>query len=206
MRIKSELHPVTALRRRMLADLQWRGMFERTQEMYVRAVRQLAEHDGKSPDQTTEEELRDYFLHTKHVKNWSRAGMTIALCGITFFYEHTLQRQWTSLTFIRPPKDKRLPTVLRRGEVQHLLHHVWLQRYRVCLHTLDSCGLRLGEALNLHVRDADSARLVLHIRHATGGKDRDVPWPPSTLAWLRQYGKTHRNPVWIFPAPRRDRG
>ncbi|MGH8057406.1 MAG: phage integrase N-terminal SAM-like domain-containing protein, partial [Candidatus Entotheonellia bacterium] len=76
MRIKSELHPVTALRRRMLADLQVRGMFERTQEMDVRAVRQLAEHDGKSPDQTTEEELRDYFLHTKHVENWSRAGMT----------------------------------------------------------------------------------------------------------------------------------
>jgi site-specific recombinase XerD len=203
MSAKSELRPGTALRRRMIADLQLRGMSERTQEMYVRAVRQLAEHYGKPPDQTTDDELREYFLHIKNVKKWSRAGMTIALCGIKFFYEHTLQRQWTSLQFIRPPKDKRLPTVLSRDEVQHILQHVRLLRYRVCLHTIYSCGLRLGEALHLHVRDIDSARLVLHIRHAKGGKDRYVPLPPSTLALLCQYWKTHRNPVWMFPAPGR---
>jgi integrase/recombinase XerD len=85
MRANSELRPVTALRRRMIADLQWRGMSERTQELYVRAVRQLAEHYGKPPDQTTDEELREYFLHIKHIKTWSRAGMTIALCGLKFF-------------------------------------------------------------------------------------------------------------------------
>lgn len=203
MSTKSELRPVTALRRRMIADLQLRGMSERTQDMSVRAVRQRAEHYGKPPDQTTEEELREYFLHIKNVKQWSRAGMTIALCGIKFFSEHTLQRPWTSLPFIRPPKDTRLPTVLSRDEVQHILHHVRLPRYRVCLHTIDACGLRFGEALNLHVRDVDSARLVLPIRHAKGGKDRYVPLPPSTLALLRQYWKTHRNPVWMFPAPGR---
>jgi integrase/recombinase XerD len=203
MSTKSELRPVTALRRRMIADLQLRGMSERTQEMYVRAVRQLAEHYGKPPDQTSEEELREYFLHLKNVKKWSRAGMTIALCGIKFFYEYTLQRQWTSLTFIRPPKDKRLPTVLSRDEVQCILQHVRLPRSRVCLQTIYSCGLRLGAALNLHVQDADSARLLLHIRHAKGGKDRYVPLPPSTLALLRQYWQTHRHPVWIFPAPGR---
>lgn len=203
MSTKSELRPVTALRRRMIADLQLRGLSERTQEMYVRAVRQLAEPYGKPPDQTTEEERREYFLHVKNVKPWSRAGMTIALCGIKCFYEHTLQRQWTSLQFIRPPQDTRLPTVLSRDEVQRLLHHVRLPRYRVCWHTIYSCGLRLGEARNLHVQDVDSARLVLHIRHAKGGKDRYVPLPPSTLAWLRQYWKTHRNPVWMSPAPGR---
>jgi hypothetical protein len=35
---------MTQLRRRMIEDLQLRGLPERTQEMYVRAVRQLAEH------------------------------------------------------------------------------------------------------------------------------------------------------------------
>ena len=142
MRTKSELRPVTALRRRMIADLQLRGLSERTQEMYVRAVRQLAEQYGKPPDRITAEALREYFLHVKNVKQWSRAGMTIALCGIKFFYAHTLQHQWTSLTCIRPPKDTRLPTVLSRDEVQCLLHHVRRPRYRVCVHTIDSCGLR----------------------------------------------------------------
>ena len=33
--------------------------------MYRRAVRQPAEHYHKSPEQITEEELRDYFLYLK---------------------------------------------------------------------------------------------------------------------------------------------
>jgi integrase/recombinase XerD len=53
------------------------------------------------------------------------------------------------------------------------------------------------------VRDVDSARLVLPIRPAKGGKDRYGPRPPSTRALLRQYGKTPRHPVWIVPAPGR---
>ena len=85
MRTTSELRPVTALRRRLIADLQWRGMSERTQELYVRAVRQLAEHYGKPPDQTTDEALREYFLPIKPIKTWARAGMTIARCGLKFF-------------------------------------------------------------------------------------------------------------------------
>jgi integrase/recombinase XerD len=56
---------MTHLRQRMIEDLQLRGLSKRTQVIYVRAVRQLAEHYGKSPDQISEEELRQYFLYLK---------------------------------------------------------------------------------------------------------------------------------------------
>jgi hypothetical protein len=36
------------LRQRMVEDMQLRGLSEKTQDAYVRAVRQLAEHCGKS--------------------------------------------------------------------------------------------------------------------------------------------------------------
>ena len=49
---------MTQLRQRMIECLQLRGLSERTQESYVQAVRQLAEHYHKSPDLITEEELR----------------------------------------------------------------------------------------------------------------------------------------------------
>lgn len=65
---------MTKLRERMLQDMQLRGYSERTQQMYLRAVRKLAEHYGKSPDQITEQELRDYFLYVKNVKKWSRTA------------------------------------------------------------------------------------------------------------------------------------
>ena len=49
---------MTPLRQRMIEDLQLRGLSPKTQDAYVRAVRQLAEHYGKSPDRISEEELR----------------------------------------------------------------------------------------------------------------------------------------------------
>jgi integrase/recombinase XerD len=93
----------------MIESLQLRGMSERTQEAYVRAVRQLAQHYHKSPDLVTEEELRQYFLYIKNVKNYARATTTIALCGIKFFVEWTLGRKWTLFDLVRPPREKKLP-------------------------------------------------------------------------------------------------
>lgn len=84
----------TKLRQRMIEDLQLRGMSERTQEMYVRAVRKLAEHYNKSPDKLTEEDLRQYFLYLKNVKKFSRAASSIMkitlLMNISYGRKNTL--------------------------------------------------------------------------------------------------------------------
>jgi len=64
--------------------------------------------------------------------------------------------------------------------------------------------LRLQEGTNLQVADIDSARLMIHVRHGKGAKDRYVPLPKRTLQLLRDYWKTHRNPVLLFPAEGRD--
>ena len=59
---------MTALRQRMLDDLRLRGFAPKTQEAYLGAVRQLAAHYHKPPDQISEEELRQYFLYLQEVK------------------------------------------------------------------------------------------------------------------------------------------
>ncbi|MFQ5768949.1 MAG: hypothetical protein ACE5HX_00325 [bacterium] len=43
-------------------------------------------------------------------------------------------------------------------------------------------------------------RMLIHVRHGKGAKDCYVPLPETTLEHLRAYYRTHRNPVWIFPA------
>jgi len=195
---------MTELRKRMIECLQLRGLSERTQESYVRAVRQLAEHYHKSPDLITEEELRQYFLYLKNVKHHSRPTMTIAICGIKFFFERTLEQQWTTFNLVRPAPEKKLPVILSLAEVRQILGRVRLARYKVCLTTIYSCGLRLQEGTHLQVADIDSARMMIHVRHGKGAKDRYVPLPQRTLEWLRVYWKTHRNPVLLFPAEGRD--
>ncbi|MFH2103029.1 MAG: lipocalin family protein, partial [Chloroflexota bacterium] len=44
----------------------------------------------------------------------ARNTCTIALCGIKFFFQHTLGREWKFFEFVRPPKEKKLPVVLGR--------------------------------------------------------------------------------------------
>ena len=96
---------MTELRKRMIECLQLRGLAERTQEAYTRAVRQLAAHYHKSPDQISEAELRQYFLFLKNHKHYSRNTMTVAICGIRFFYEQTLQRNWAIFGIVRPAPE-----------------------------------------------------------------------------------------------------
>jgi integrase/recombinase XerD len=195
---------MTELRKRMIECLQLRGLSERTQEAYTRAVRQLAEHYHKSPDLITEEELRQYFLHIINVKHYSRNTTTIALCGIRFFFEQTLNRNWSLFNIVRPAPEHKLPVILSLEEVREILNRVRLLRYRVCLSTIYACGLRLQEGIRLAVPDIDSARMMIHVRHGKGNKDRYVPLPQRTLELLRDYWTTHRNPVLIFPAEGRD--
>jgi len=193
---------MTLLREKMIEDIHLRGLSPRTEEAYVRAVRQLAEYCKKPPDQINQQELREYFLYLKNVKKASRSTQTIALCGIKFFYEHTLERAWHTLELVRPKKEKKLPVVLSVEEVSSILSLVHRPRYRVCLTIIYTCGLRLLEGVRLQVKEIDGQRKMLHIRHAKGNKERYVPIPKASLEMLRWYWKTHRNQTWLFPAPK----
>jgi integrase/recombinase XerD len=54
---------MTELRRRMNEDMQLRNYSERTRRSYIEAVKGLAKIYMMSPDELSEEEVRDFFLH-----------------------------------------------------------------------------------------------------------------------------------------------
>jgi integrase/recombinase XerD len=201
---------MTSLRRRMIEDMQLRSLSKTTQDAYVRAVRRLAEHYGKSPEHIGEEELRQYLLYLKNGKQVSSSAFRVALYGIKFFYKHTLRKEWPTLNLVRPTREKKLPVVLSTGEVHRILGRLRCQRYRVCLSTIYACGLRVREGVYLQVPDIDSDRMQIHVRHLKGdkgryvqhpkrGKERYVPLPASALRMLRQWWTTHRHAKWLFP-------
>lgn len=193
---------MSPLQQRMLEDMQLRGLSARTQEAYARAVWQLAQHYHRRPDQLSDEELRQYFLYLTNEKQIARPTATIALCGIKFFYEQTLKQPWPTLRFVRPQPEHKLPVVLSREEVRRILGEVRIPVYRACLTTIYACGLRLLEGTRLQVPDVDSARMLLHI-HGKSKQDRYVPLAEATLQLLRAHWRTHRSPLWLFPAPTR---
>ena len=194
---------MTRLRQRMVEDMQLRGLSPMTQKAYLRTVRQLAEHYGKSPQRITDEELRQYFLHLTNVKQLSPSTVHVSLYGIRFLFQHTLRKEWPTLDLVRPRHPKKLPVVLSVAEVRRILGIIHRPRYRACLSTIYACGLRLSEGVHLQVRDIDSDRMMVHVRHGKGAKDRYVPLPVPILEMLRCYWCIHRHPEWLFPAAAR---
>jgi len=189
---------MTPLRQRMIQDLQLRGYSDRTVVAYVRSVAQLARFYHASPDTLTEEQLRDYLVRLTTVQKVARGTHTIALCGLKFFYQHTLGREWTVLKVTRPKGEKKLPVVLSREEVWRILDWIRIPVYRACLTTIYACGLRLMEGARLQVPDVDGDRKLVQI-HGKRRKDRYVPLPDATLALLRTHWRSHQNPLWLFP-------
>lgn len=190
---------MSALRQKLIQDLQLAGLSPSTQKAYVRYLRQLAEHFGSPPDRLSEKQIREFFLFLKNKKKLSPNTLRVPYAAIRFFYTQTVPRQWTTLAKLKIPKHKPLPDVLNIPEVRRLMGTLRKPYTRAYLWTVYSCGLRLNEGLQLQVGDIDKERMLVHVHRGKGAKDRYVPLPPSTLALLRQYWATHRNPTWLFP-------
>jgi len=190
---------MTPLRQRMIEDMRLVGLSDGTQRVYVDAVRNLARRYRRSPDELTQEQVREYFLGLSR-RGLAPSTVRVQLFALKFLYLKTLQRDWSLLKLFRLKKTKRLPVVLSREEVWRLLDHLRRPDLRMCATLMYACGLRVSEAAHLRVQDLDSKRMVVWVRQGKGDKDRQVPLPTRTLKALRQYWRDHRPPQpWLFP-------
>jgi integrase/recombinase XerD len=192
---------MTALRRRMLEDLQLAGFAPKTIKSYLYTVIVLARYFFRSPDLLTDEEVRQFFLHLINDRKLSKSSITIYLCGIKFFFETTLQKKLNILGLIRPRPSKKLPVVLSQDEVRSILKLIKNPVYRMALTLIYACGLRISEGAQLKVSDIDGKRNLLHIRNGKGGKDRYVPLHERPLELLRLYYRKHgkRSSEFLYP-------
>lgn len=191
---------MSTLRAQMTQDLQLAGLGAGTQREYLRVVTQLAGHFNTPPQDLSEQQVRQYLLYLKNDRKLAAGTLKVHFCGIKFFYANTAPRPWPTLQKIRVGKRMTLPEILTIEQVQQILAAVRASHMHTFLWTVYSCGLRLNEALHLQVGDVDSQRMRLKIRSGKGNKDRLIPLPRHTLELLRRYYRTHRNPLWLFPA------
>jgi integrase/recombinase XerD len=190
--------PMSPLRRRYIEDLRLRNKSPRTIETYVLRVVQFARHFGRSPELLGPDELRAYQQHLLARKvSWSMFNQSV--CALRFLYNVTLGRPHLIVHLPFAKRPRALPTVLSPEEVVRFLEAALPGRDRTLLDVAYSCGLRLKELLGLQVGDIDSARLVLHIRHGKGQKERLVPLSRRLLEALRGYWRQYRPGTWLFP-------
>lgn len=191
---------------RMLTQLQLSGYRERSCKSYLKAVQQLQRFCNKPLGKITQADLREYWVTCRNEYGWSPATLRISYSGIKFFFSRTMVRKWKLLSEVHFIRRESLPTVLSRQEVKRIICSLPTLQSKVFYLTVYSLGLRLQEARTLKVCDIDKDRGVVHLHNGKGGRDRTIPIPGVTLRGLRAYYRTHRNPVWLFPALGHDQG
>jgi site-specific recombinase XerD len=190
---------MSELRQQMLADLRIRNYAERTQGIYVQRVAEMARHFERSPKDVTKEEVRDYLRDLKEGRRVSRSAFAQVISGLRFLYQVTLDRPDMVPHLPYPRLKRRYPVVLSAEEVVRLLRAIGNVKHRTVAMVLYGAGLRITEALALELRDVDSARMVLTVRHGKGDRDRQVALSSVLLEALRVYWRAYRPSRWLFP-------
>jgi integrase/recombinase XerD len=165
--------------------------------MYSRSLRRLAEYFDQCPDTVTTEQLKQYFLALVESHSWS--SVKIDRNAFQFFFKQVLNKEWTWINIVKPPRVQPLQDVLAISELAAIINATRKLSYQVYFLTTFSLGLRLTEALQLRVSDIDGVLMRVHLHKTKYNKHRFVPLPLATLKALRRYWLTHRHSELIFP-------
>src|SRR5258708_6645109 len=175
-------------------DLALANYAKETQGRYVRTARHLSERFGRPLAELTREELRAY-VEEITARGKSASWVTVQLAALSFLYRKTLGRPELVSFVSYPKRHKPLPTVLSLEEVGALIQAIRVARYQAIVMVLYGAGLRIAEALALHVSDIDGARGVIRVRHGKGDKAREAKLSATLYQWLRQYWARERPPL-----------
>jgi integrase/recombinase XerD len=190
---------MTPLRLRMIEDMRLRNYSAGTQRSYLHYVEDFARHYWKSPDLMGPEEIRAYQLHLIDKRQLSPQTVNGFVSAAKFLYTVTLEMPWNNALFPRPKVPIRLPQALSREEVDRFFSHVGILRYRACLLTCYSAGLRISEAVALKPEHIESSRMLIRVEQGKGAKDRYTVLSARLLKLLRQYYKVQQPTEWLFP-------
>jgi site-specific recombinase XerD len=190
---------MTALRKRMLEELQRRNYSPTTIRAYLHAVETFARHFGKSPDKLDQEHLRQYQLHLLHDRKFTVGTIVSTIAALRFFFVRVLRRPYREIDLVYPKRPERLPTVLSQEEVGQLIASASNLLDYAMLTTLYATGVRRTELIRLKTEDIDSQRMIVHIRQGKGNRDRDVPLTPKLLETLREYWRWMKPKTYLFP-------
>lgn len=191
---------MSPLRERMLEDMRIRGMGDKAQKSHIRAIKDFAKFLKRSPDTATPEELRAYQLHMTDT-GVTASTFNTRIIALRFFFGMTCGREDMKRFMQFRTQPRKLPVVFSVEEVSDILMATPGPglKYRAALSISYGAGLRASEVCNLKLSDIDSDRMLIHVDHGKGGKDRKVMLSPGLLNLLRDYWLEARPEGWLFP-------
>lgn len=158
----------------------------------------LRHYKNKNLDEITEKDIIRFNQEYILANGFSTTLQNQLISALKLFYKKYQNKHLDLENLERPKKSKTLPEVLSIKEVEDLLYATHNLKHKMLLSIIYSAGLRIGEALNISLTNVDSQRMLIHIMHAKGKKDRYVPLSPKLLVLLREYFKLYKPKRYLF--------
>ena len=181
---------------RMAEDLTLRNFSPATRRNYLLYARKFVAFFMRSPEDMGEAEIRQFLLHQLEVKKLSHSTYRQIYAAVKFLYTVTLGRAW-EVEHLPFPRQRQRP--LHADELAALFQVFRRLKYRALFMTCYGAGLRINEACHLRVADIDSKQMLVHVRHAKGGKERITLLSTKLLEVLRAYWREEKPQLWLFP-------
>ncbi len=132
----------------------------------------------------------------KNRYSWTFQNQTVS--ALKLFYQKQIDKTLDIEAIERPRKEKNLPEILSKKEIKYILDNIKNIKHKTIIAVIYSAGLRISEVINLRVKDIDSSRMLIHIKHAKGNKDRVVGLSAKLLVLLREYYRIYRPGDFLF--------
>lgn len=165
-----------------------RGLADATAEAYARSARDYVRFHGLAhPRDLGATHVREYLSFLANDVGVSPSTQNVHLNALVFLYRRVLDHPLGEIgPFDRARERSRLPVVLDRTEVSAILDRL-SGHSRLASQLMYGCGLRIGEAIQLRIKDVDPLRQRVTVREGKGRKDRALPLPKALLPELHRH-------------------
>lgn len=172
---------------------------QNTIDVYTDMFEEFINHyEDTAIDDITEPMIMDFLLYLVNTRHVSSAYQNQSINAIKFYYERVLGGKRKVYNISRPREEQYLPEVLNNEEITAILNATENLKHKAILMTIYSAGLRIGEAINLKIKDIDSQRMQIRVEQGKGKKDRYTLLGVKTLEVLRKYVAEYKPVEWLF--------
>ena len=176
------------------------GFSPKSRKVYLGHTRRFLERITVPLEEATGDDVGRYLTREVEERKVSRSTHGQILSALRVFFEQVEKRPLVMRDLPRPKKERRLPVVLSRAQVEALIGSLPRRKHRALVMVLYSGGLRVQEAVRLRPEDLDRDRSLVRVREGKGRKDR------YTLLSQRAQQEVERHRLaleddepWLFP-------
>jgi len=170
-------------------EIKLRGYSPKTLKAYLKYNKDFIYYVKKNSEIVGVEDVKSFLGYLISDKKLSARSVNLARASLLFYYNEVLGKGFIG---IKTPKiARKLPVVLSKNEVKHLIKYAGSEKSRLMIKMLYASGIRVSELVNMKVNQLDLDKNMAWVRGGKGSKDRLVILSEKLVFELRKHLENH---------------